>query len=268
MGISTLRTVFSLAWVGGSAALRLPAARRELPSGVYGTAALMYAVAALVASFVAGRRSRRRRPGWRTSRPTTGRRDTMDGCWLTVGRVHPAADPADARRAGAAPVRRTPSWAAMSRDAGLILGLCAALEIPLMLGFGALSTRMPLRLLLFLGAGLRHRLLRARRRRPRSLWVLVAAQVLNALFIAAVAGLGISYMQDMLPRQPGPRDHPVRQHLPARRDAGRPAARALPALRLPARLLAVHGTVRGRPAAAGRGAAHDRVLQGDGWFCW
>ena len=36
-----------------------------------------------------------------------------------------------------------------------------------------------------------------------SLWVLAVGQVLNALFIAAVSGLGISYMQDMLPRHPG-----------------------------------------------------------------
>ena len=36
-----------------------------------------------------------------------------------------------------------------------------------------------------------------------SVWVLVAGQILNALFIAAVSGLGISYMQDMLPREPG-----------------------------------------------------------------
>jgi SET family sugar efflux transporter-like MFS transporter len=33
--------------------------------------------------------------------------------------------------------------------------------------------------------------------------MLVAGQVLNALFIAAVSGLGISYMQDMLPHHPG-----------------------------------------------------------------
>jgi SET family sugar efflux transporter-like MFS transporter len=36
-----------------------------------------------------------------------------------------------------------------------------------------------------------------------SVWVLFAGQLLNALFIAAVSGLGISYVQDMLPGQPG-----------------------------------------------------------------
>ena len=36
-----------------------------------------------------------------------------------------------------------------------------------------------------------------------SLWILGAAQLVNALFICAVSGLGISYMQDLLPGQPG-----------------------------------------------------------------
>jgi SET family sugar efflux transporter-like MFS transporter len=31
----------------------------------------------------------------------------------------------------------------------------------------------------------------------------MVAQLLNALFIAAVSGLGITYVQEMLPRQPG-----------------------------------------------------------------
>jgi SET family sugar efflux transporter-like MFS transporter len=33
--------------------------------------------------------------------------------------------------------------------------------------------------------------------------LLVAGQILNAFFIAAVTGLSISYLQDMLPTQPG-----------------------------------------------------------------
>ena len=87
-------------------------------------------------------------------------------------------------------------------DAGLMLGLCAALEIPLMLGLGLLSVRVPLRLLLFAGAvcGIAYYSLVAV---ASSVWLLLAGQVLNALFIAAVSGLGISYMQNMLPGQPG-----------------------------------------------------------------
>ena len=35
------------------------------------------------------------------------------------------------------------------------------------------------------------------------LWMLFGGQVLNALLIAAVSGLGITYMQNMLPAIPG-----------------------------------------------------------------
>jgi SET family sugar efflux transporter-like MFS transporter len=34
-------------------------------------------------------------------------------------------------------------------------------------------------------------------------WQLAAAQLLNAAFIAVIAGLGISYVQDLLPTRPG-----------------------------------------------------------------
>jgi SET family sugar efflux transporter-like MFS transporter len=86
--------------------------------------------------------------------------------------------------------------------AGLILGLCAALEIPLLLGFGWLSTRRSLRTLILFGGvcGVAYYSLAAV---STSVWMLVAGQILNALFIAAVSGLGISYLQDMLPAEPG-----------------------------------------------------------------
>ncbi|BCJ53133.1 sugar efflux transporter SetB [Actinoplanes sp. NBRC 14428] len=201
MGISGLRTVFSLAWVAGP-----PLAAFLLATGgftwVYGGAAIMYGLAAVVGI-----------------------------CWLDeVGA--PAAAPAtddagavdapDAARwtllltAAAFTLMQTPLTLAVQAlplfirtdlggevsDAGLVLGLCAALEIPLMLGLGALSTRLPLRLLLFAGAGCGAAYY-ALTAVATSVWVLVGAQVLNALFIAAVSGLGITYMQDMLPRHPG-----------------------------------------------------------------
>jgi MFS transporter, SET family, sugar efflux transporter len=196
MGISTLRTVFSLAWVAGP-----PLAALLLEAGgfryLYGVAAITYAIAALVAIR-----------------------------WMVE--IKDPASPADqneplARRpwtawlaAGAFVLLQTPLVLAvqalplfLSREldtgagaAGLILGLCAALEIPLLLGFGWLSTRWSLRGLILVGGvcGIAYYSLAAA---AGSVWVLVGGQILNALFIAAVSGLGISYMQDMLPREPG-----------------------------------------------------------------
>jgi SET family sugar efflux transporter-like MFS transporter len=88
------------------------------------------------------------------------------------------------------------------RDAGLVLGLCAALEIPLMLGFGALATRVPLRRLIIAGSvcAIVYQLVATL---ATAVWMLAAAQVLQAVVIATVAGLGISYVQDLLPSQPG-----------------------------------------------------------------
>lgn len=87
-------------------------------------------------------------------------------------------------------------------NAGLVLGLCAALEIPLMLGLGALTARIPLRPLVLAGAacGAVYYLSAAM---ASSVRMLFAAQLVNATFIAAVTGLGISYMQELLPSQPG-----------------------------------------------------------------
>jgi SET family sugar efflux transporter-like MFS transporter len=88
------------------------------------------------------------------------------------------------------------------KDAGVVLGLCAALEIPLMLLFGALASRWQLRHLVLVGAGFGVAYY-AVVAMTGSVWQVAAAQVLNASFISAATGLGISYFQDLLPGYPG-----------------------------------------------------------------
>ncbi|MET8151906.1 sugar efflux transporter [Actinoplanes sp. NPDC049668] len=199
MGISALRTVFSLSWVAGP-----PLAAFLLATGgfgwIYGSAAIMYALAALIAIL------------WLDEVPVRAHRAPDD----------PAGPPVDAGRwtlwltAAAFTLLQTPLTLAVQAlplfigtelqgdvgDAGLLLGLCAALEIPLMLGLGLLSVRLPVRRLLFAGAacGIAYYSVAAL---ATELWMLVAGQALNAMFIAAITGLGISYMQNMLPGHPG-----------------------------------------------------------------
>jgi SET family sugar efflux transporter-like MFS transporter len=201
MGISTLRTVFSIAWVAGP-----PLASFLLGTGgfryVYGLAAAMFALAALVAvvwleeigtAVPAGAGSEVTVPAapgqsrWRLW--LTAAAFTMVQCPLTLG-------------VQALPLFIRDNLHGPVTAAGLILGLCAALEIPLMLGFGALSSRVRVRVLVLAGAGcgIVYYALAAV---AWSVWVLAAAQLVNALFIAAVAGLGISYVQDMMPLQLG-----------------------------------------------------------------
>jgi len=199
MGISGLRTVFSLAWVAGP-----PLAAFLLESGgfawVYGTAALMYVVAALVAVFWIEEVATPARVG---PEETTGAgldapRWTL---WLTATAFTLLQIPLTLA-VQALPLFVGTELGGRVGDAGLVLGLCAGLEIPLMLGLGALAIRMPVRRLLFLGGacGIAYYALAAL---ATSLWVVVAGQPLNAMFIAAVSGLGISYVQDMLPQHPG-----------------------------------------------------------------
>ncbi len=87
-------------------------------------------------------------------------------------------------------------------SAGVILGICAALEIPVMLGFGVLSTRIPLVRLVLLGPlfGIAYFTVASV---VGEVWELGAAQLLNACFVGVIQGLAISYVQEFLPLQPG-----------------------------------------------------------------
>lgn len=199
LGISALRTVFSLAWVAGP-----PLAAFLLESGgfiwVYGTAALTYALAAAVAICWLGEVPA---PAARAlEAPIDDRPDAPRWTlWLTAAAFTLLQTPLTLS-VQALPLFISTDLGGGVRDAGLLLGLCAALEIPLMLGLGVLATRMPIRRLLFAGSacGVSYFALVAV---ATDLRLLIGGQVLNALFIAAISGLGISYMQNMLPRHPG-----------------------------------------------------------------
>ena len=198
MAISSLRTVFSIAWVVGPPLAAFLLARGGF-GALYGAAAIMYAIAALVAIF------------WLDKVPATApvaevsETPVLDTSrwtlWFTAAAFTLLQAPLTLS-VQALPLFISRDLGGGIGDAGLILGLCAALEIPLMLGLGALSTRVPVRPLLLAGAacGIAYYALAAA---ASSVWLLVGAQLINALFIAAVSGLGISYMQDMLPRHPG-----------------------------------------------------------------
>jgi MFS transporter, SET family, sugar efflux transporter len=197
MGISAMRTVFSVAWVAGP-----PLAAVLLQAGgfryVYGAAALTYVIAALVPIFwldevgVAGRAPAEvavAATGGRIRLLLTGAAFTLFMCPLTLA-------------VQTLPLFVGSDLGGQASDAGLILGLCAALEIPLILALGALSTRVSVRRLLYGGAacGILYYGLATT---ASNVGLLFAGQPLNALFIAAVSGLGIAYVQDMLPGQPG-----------------------------------------------------------------
>lgn len=87
-------------------------------------------------------------------------------------------------------------------DAGLVMGLCALLEIPLMLWFGALGNRMSLHKLVVAGALISlsyHGLMVF----TDAVWQVMAAQLLHATVISLIMGVGIAYFQSLDPGRPG-----------------------------------------------------------------
>ncbi|GGK95190.1 sugar efflux transporter [Mangrovihabitans endophyticus] len=200
MGISALRTVFSIAWVAGPpmAAVILEAGGFRL---VYGTAAVFYALSLLVGVVWLRELGPPERP--RPTGPTGS--DAPDASWpvllfTSIGFILLQTPLTLAVQA--LPLYVSRDLGGEVSDSGLVLGLCAALEIPLMLGFGALSTRVPARVLILAGGacGVAYYALASA---SHAVGMLLAAQIVNATFIAAVTGLGISYVQDMLPGRPG-----------------------------------------------------------------
>ncbi|GAA0427173.1 sugar efflux transporter SetB [Actinoplanes capillaceus] len=197
LGISTLRTVFSVAWVGGPSLAALLLDTGDFRH-VYGAAALLYLLAALIAvRFLPGveapstPRESKAEPPARAPRvlwPILCGFVLLQTTMVLGGQVMP--------------LFLSTELNGSVRDAGLLFGLCAALEIPLMLGFGVLSTRVPLRRIILGGTAcaVAYQLVVVT---SSSVGTLVAAQIPNALFIAATSGLGITYVQDLMPEQPG-----------------------------------------------------------------
>ncbi|GGM56141.1 sugar efflux transporter [Dactylosporangium sucinum] len=199
MAISTLRMLFSIAWVAGP-----PVAAVLLEVGsfrvLYLTAAAMYVLAGAVALV------------WLRDTPPPQPHPDADvppplpsASRFTVLRVVAALTVLQS--AGVLGVQAMSLFVshvlhADVSTAGLVLGWCAALEIPLMLAFGALSSKWSLRALMAFGAALGvvyYALVTG----SQSTWQVMALQLLNACFISAVGGLGISYVQELLPSEPG-----------------------------------------------------------------
>ena len=202
MTISTLRTLFSGAWVAGP-----PLAAFLLQTGgftlMYATAAGTYALAAAVALlWLTAPGAAREAAGDPAPAPLADRVDAPRATVLLTAAAFVLLMCAGNLGVQAMSVFIQRDLGGRVSDVGLILGLCAALEIPLILGFGLLSARVPLRRLMLIGplCSLAYLAFAASATHP---WQLYAGQLLNACNIAVVQGLGISYMQDLLPRHPG-----------------------------------------------------------------
>ncbi|CAM2855713.1 sugar efflux transporter [Paenibacillus sediminis] len=87
-------------------------------------------------------------------------------------------------------------------DVGLVVSISAGLEIPIMLVLGALSRKISNHALMIYGCFISiiyYILLSV----STQSWHLIAAQLLQATFVAIIMGNGLSYFTDLLPNSPG-----------------------------------------------------------------
>lgn len=87
-------------------------------------------------------------------------------------------------------------------DVGLVVSLSAFLEIPIMIGLGALGRKISNHALLISGsliAVVYYIILSV----STQTWQLIVAQLLQATFVAIVMGNGLSYFTEFLPNSPG-----------------------------------------------------------------
>lgn len=201
MVTSTLRTFFSLSWVAGPLLASV-----LLINGGYSTlylcSAVLYAVVLGVVVFWL--------PEPPPTLPSAESEQTGDGSPAGVGRrslwiiltALVLMQTSLALNVQTVPLFVHQDLHAGVGASGVVLGVCAALEIPAMLGFGALSTRVSLHLLVRIGPlfGIAYYAIATV---TQQVWQLGLAQLPNACYIAIIQGLAISYVQELLPDQPG-----------------------------------------------------------------
>ena len=97
----------------------------------------------------------------------------------------------------------TGAFVETDRLPGIMMGLAALLEIPVMIFCGRLAKRTGLKTLIILCAVFGCSFYLCLSFVTASAWSLLAMQVLNAIFIGILASLGMVYMQELLPKFPG-----------------------------------------------------------------
>jgi len=192
------RAIFSVAWVAGP-----PLA--ALIIGTFGNRAILAAIVAVAVINVATTaammsRHRRRVAADEVPAPTVA--DGPRASKLTAGLVMVAFVGLQATNAVAVSIMTIYVTQTMHLDivwAGIALGVAAGLEVPALLAMGKLTDRYSHLLLIATGclAGVAYYLGLAFVSDP---WSLLALQLLNAWFFAAVAGVGLPLFQDLIPR--------------------------------------------------------------------
>ena len=147
LAMSGLRMTMSIAWVGGP-----PLGALLIGGGgftwLFGVSAAIYVLAVVVALTWLPELGPSATPTHEVARQSGLRREVVLAALAFV-----LLQGATTVGVTAMPLFVTENLGGTTGDAGLVLGLCAALEIPLMLGFGALAVRHNLRVLVLADPG-------------------------------------------------------------------------------------------------------------------
>jgi SET family sugar efflux transporter-like MFS transporter len=196
MMVSVLRTLLSVAWVAGPPLAALMVAKTGWVGLFTATALLQGGVVVLALTLpVPAAEPEQKVEEEETGPPPKGRMSVVAAAFVFLqGSVGLAV--------GGLPLFVTTELHATAGDAGLAMGLCAALEIPMILWFGALANRMSQYKLVVIGAmiGLSYHGLMLL---TDAVWQVLAAQLLHATVISLVMGVGITYFQSLDPGRPG-----------------------------------------------------------------
>lgn len=193
LAISWLRTLFSVTWVLGPPLAALLLGRAGF-TALFGTAAVLNGLLAVI---LLGRGA-----ASAAAAPKRARLGAMPRPVLLAAAAFVALQSANALGALVLPLWLTEDLHTGVGVVGVAVGLGAALEIPLMPALGALAARIPARRLVSVGAlaGIAYYVAMSV---SSEVWQALTVQLLNAVFVAAMMGIGISYFQDLLPDRLG-----------------------------------------------------------------
>ncbi|MFD9698643.1 sugar efflux transporter [Lentzea sp. NPDC059081] len=196
MVVSVLRTLLSVAWVAGPPLAALLVAKTGWV-GLFGSTAVLSAGVAVLALLLPVPTAEPEEE--HTEEAAAG---PVRGTMAVVSAAFTFMQGSVALAVSGLPLFITTNLGGTAGDAGITMGLCAALEIPMMLWFGSLANRMSQHKLVLIGAAISlsyHGLMVF----TDAVWQVMALQLLHATVISLVMGVGITYFQSLDPLRPG-----------------------------------------------------------------
>jgi SET family sugar efflux transporter-like MFS transporter len=197
LATNALRMFFSLAWVIGPAFGAAAVAEVKF-SGLFLVSAGLFGLVALLVLPVDASRADLAFAGKRTAVLQYMRRPEVAAMTAGFALLFMCAN----LNTTVLPLHVVDTLHGAKSEVGWVFGTAAALELPLMLGSALVANRLGKPRMLIAAAAVYGAYFLAMTAAGRP-WQLYPVQVLSALVISIVMGLGLSYFQDLLPGEPG-----------------------------------------------------------------